>query len=61
MKPFLHPQLFLRLLLIGLVVLLLTLSPRPWVLQAGLENARRNLEKVLVLERKRRETTGRNP
>jgi tetratricopeptide (TPR) repeat protein len=39
MKQLLTPQIFLRLLLIGLLVLLLTLSPRPWVLQAGLEHA----------------------
>jgi tetratricopeptide (TPR) repeat protein len=39
MRQLFHPQIFLRLLLIGLLVSFLTLSPRPWLLQASLENA----------------------
>jgi tetratricopeptide (TPR) repeat protein len=39
MRQLLHPQIFLRLLLIGFLVLFLTLSPRPWLLQASLEKA----------------------
>ena len=39
MRQLLHPQIFLRLLLIGLLILLLTLSPRPWLLQVSLEKA----------------------
>jgi len=39
MRKLLHPQIFLRMLLIGLLILLLTLSPRPWLLQVSLEKA----------------------
>ena len=39
MRQLLHPPILLRLLLIGLLILLLTLSPRPWLLQASLEKA----------------------
>jgi tetratricopeptide (TPR) repeat protein len=44
MRQYYHPQIFLRLLLIGFLVLFLTLSPRPWLLQASLEKVYQALQ-----------------
>ena len=46
MRQYYRPQIFLRLLVIGLLVLFLTLSPRPWLLQAGLEKAYQALQRA---------------